>query len=262
MENAQPNDRDDEGNTNEDKRVRCLQINWVAIISNLTAHLANIFETIYHVYGIPITHCSILPEKSHHRSNAAHNSNTTTIFIRARDDSYNQLKRLLNRYRFHEHGWETQSATHVFTEADEVNGRSADCIECAYFKERTPYRNYNKYSCSNTIDITDHRISAQPTTPPKNSQTINNIPAPSHCNSTLACSICLSPTAIADRVKPLLHKNNITACKHTICLTCLNALAIFSTTSDHIWNGNPMISLKWRHKGAEHHVFTCPVCEQ
>jgi hypothetical protein len=56
-----------------------------------------------------------------------------------------------------------------------------------------------------------------------------------------------------------LRKKNTTACKHTICL---NALAIYSTTSDHIWNGNPMISLNWRHKGAEHHVFTCPVCEQ
>jgi hypothetical protein len=249
-------------NTSEDKREQCIQISWVAMIPNLTAHLANIFETIHRIYNIQITHCSILPENSHHRSYAARNSNTTTIFIRARDDPHNQLKRLLNRYRFHEHGWETQSSAHVFTEADEVNCRSADCIECDNFNERTPYRNYNKYSCSNTIDITDHRISAQPTTPPKINQTINNIPASSSCNSTLACSICLAPTSIADSVKPLLHKNNTTACKHTICLTCLNALASFSTTSDHIWNGNPMISLKWRHKGAEQHVFTCPVCEQ
>jgi hypothetical protein len=142
MENAQPNNRDNDWNTNEDKRVQCLQVIWVAIISDFTAHLANIFETIYHVYGIQITHCSILPEKSHHRSNAARNSNTTTIFIRARDYSYNQLKRLLNRYRFHEHSWKTQSSTHVFTEANEVNCRSADCIECANFNERTPYRNY------------------------------------------------------------------------------------------------------------------------
>ena len=135
-------DSQDDWHTNEDKRVQCLQINWVAIISNLSTHWARIFDIIHQVYEIRITHCSILPEYSHHRSRTARSSNTTTIFIRARDDPHNQLKRLLNRYRFHEHGWETQSSAHVFTEADEVNCRSADCIECANFNERTPYRNY------------------------------------------------------------------------------------------------------------------------
>lgn len=197
MAESKHSDSDEDWNTNEDKRIQCLQVDWVAILSNLPAHLARIFAIVHQDYGIRVTHCSILPENSHRRSKAARNSNTTTIFIRARDDSYVQLKRLFNRYRFHEHGWETQTSEYVFTKADEVRCQLADCIECNNFNARTPGNNYNKYSCSNTIDITEQRISAHHTTPPNISQKTNNtITAPSTCTSTPTCSICLSPTAI------------------------------------------------------------------
>jgi hypothetical protein len=113
MTDSKQMDSKDDWHTNEDKRVQCLQINWVAIISNLSTHLARIFDIIHQVYEIRITHCSILPEYSHHRSRTARSSNTTTIFIRAREDSYDHLKRLLNKYRFHEHGWETQTSAYA-----------------------------------------------------------------------------------------------------------------------------------------------------
>jgi hypothetical protein len=159
----------------------------------------------------------------------ARSSNTTTIFIRAREDSYEHLKRLLNKNRFHEHGWEAQTSAFVFTEAAKVQCQSAACIECHNFNDRTPYRSYNKYSCRNAIDITDPRISAQSTTTPKISKaTSSTISSSAISNSTPACSICLSPTTIADSVKPLLHKNNTTACKHTICLTFLNVNVVIA----------------------------------
>jgi hypothetical protein len=78
MTDSKQMDSKDDWHTNEDKRVQCLQINWVAIISNLSTHLARIFDIIHQVYEIRITHSSILPEYSHHRSRTL---NVTTSMI-------------------------------------------------------------------------------------------------------------------------------------------------------------------------------------
>jgi hypothetical protein len=122
-----------------------------------------------------------------------------------------------------------------------------------------PSKPHDKYT-QHTIDTTDKRVNGNQASQATN--LISRITTSSTTNGaeSIICHICSNPTTSQESTKPLIKRSDAPACAHRICLACLNTLAIFTTSTQYKWNGQPTISTQWRHKGAPHHVWVCPLC--
>ena len=258
-------------NDNFDKRVTCLQGDWVAIeVSDLKEHLQIIFKQMEDNFNVTITKCAILPASSAQRSMQARNSRTTSMFILTRNSEYQKLIDLFQGYRFHQHGWSVKKAQYVFNSKDDVSVNTTDCEECTMFSlyvgqkhHRIVYsqssKPHDKYT-QHTIDTTDKRVNGNQAS--QSTNIISRITTSSTISGaeSIICHICSNPTTSQESTKPLIKRSDAPACAHRICLACLNTLAIFTTSTQYEWNGQPTISTQWRHKGAPQHVWVCPLC--
>ena len=93
-------------------------------------------------------------------------------------------------------------------------------------------------------------------------------PTPSCCpankNETESskCNACYGVFVITSMVKPLLRQPDKPICEHRICEGCFKLTATFKPTTRHTWDGFSMISVDWKNRMADDHVWVCPICKQ
>ena len=78
---------------------------------------------------------------------------------------------------------------------------------------------------------------------------------------SLRCSTCNTLNTTATTQQPLIKKPGKPVCQHAFCHDCFWKMATHTVTSTHNWDRFAMISVDFKQKGANHCVWSCPLCK-